>query len=87
MAQRKPPPAQRGDSGSSESGHGDPWLAFGYLVSGVLMYGLIGWALDQWWGTSFLVVVGILVGAGLGIYMTWARFRETGADSQDPKST
>jgi ATP synthase protein I len=87
MAQRKPPPARRGDSGSSESGHGDPWLAFGYLVSGVLMYGLIGWALDQWWDTSFLVVVGILVGAGLGMYMTWARFREADADPQDPKST
>ena len=88
MAQRKPPPARHEDSGSSESGHGDPWLAFGYLVSGVLMYGLIGWALDQWWDTSFLVVVGILVGAGLGLYMTWARFRETERGSvQDPKST
>jgi ATP synthase protein I len=87
MAQRKPPPAQHGDSGSSESSNGDPWLAFGYLVSGVLMYGLIGWALDQWWDTSFLVVVGILVGAGLGIYMTWARFRGPDADSPDPKST
>jgi hypothetical protein len=56
-------------------------------VSGVLMYGLIGWALDQWWDTSFLVVVGILVGAGLGLYMTWARFRGPDADPQDPKST
>jgi len=87
MAQRKPPPARHEDSGSSESGHGDPWLAFGYLVSGVLMYGLIGWALDQWWDTSFLVVVGILGGAGLGLYMTWARFRGPDADPQDPKST
>ena len=87
MAQRKPPPASREGSGSGESSHGDPWLAFGYLVSGVLMYGLIGWALDQWWDTSFLVVVGILVGAGLGIWMTWARFREPNADPQDPKST
>ena len=87
MAQRKPPPAPHGDPGSSESGHGDPWLAFGYLVSGVLMYGLIGWALDQWWDTSYLVVVGILVGAGLGIYMTWARFREPVAKPPDQKST
>jgi ATP synthase protein I len=54
---------------------GDPWMAFGYLVSGVLLYGAIGWGLDRWWGTSFLVVIGILVGAGLGTYQTWARFR------------
>ena len=47
---------------------GDPWLAFGYLVSGVLLYGLIGWLLDRWLGTTFLVVVGILVGMhGLGM--------------------
>jgi hypothetical protein len=26
-------------------------------------------------GTSFLVVIGILFGSGLGLYMTWARFR------------
>ncbi|MBJ7528889.1 MULTISPECIES: AtpZ/AtpI family protein [Nocardioides] len=54
---------------------GDPWLAFGYLVSGVLVYGGIGWGLDRWWGTQFLVVVGILTGITLGLYQTWARFR------------
>jgi F0F1-type ATP synthase assembly protein I len=40
----------------------------------VLVYGLVGWALDRWLDTSFLVVVGILVGAVLGTYMTWKRF-------------
>lgn len=54
---------------------GDPWMAFGYLVAGVLLYGAIGWGLDRWWGTSFMVVIGILLGAGLGLYQTWARFR------------
>lgn len=53
---------------------GDPWHAFGYLVSGVLMYGLLGWLADRWLGTAFLVVIGILFGAVLGIYMTIKRF-------------
>lgn len=53
---------------------GDPWSAFGYLVAGVLLYGGIGFALDRWWGTQFMVAVGILFGAALGLYMTWARF-------------
>lgn len=57
-----------------EPPRGDPWHAFGYLTAGVLFYGGIGWALDRWLGTWFLVVVGILLGAGLGIYMTFARF-------------
>ncbi len=61
---------------------GDPWHAFGYLVSGVLVYGLIGWALDEWLGTSFLVVVGILAGAGLGVFMTWARFNRAPPDDE-----
>lgn len=55
---------------------GDPWHAFGYLVSGVAFYGVIGWLADRWLGTTFLVGVGILVGAGLGIYMTWSRFKQ-----------
>jgi F0F1-type ATP synthase assembly protein I len=70
MAQQKPPAAE-----PDEFPSGDPWLAFGYLVSGVLLYGLIGWLLDRWLGTSFLVVVGILLGITLGMLMTWWRFR------------
>jgi ATP synthase protein I len=53
---------------------GDPWHAFGYLVSGVAIYGFLGWLTDRWLGTSFLVAIGILVGAGFGLYMTFARF-------------
>jgi ATP synthase protein I len=65
-----------------DSPNGDPWHAFGYLVSGVGMYGFLGWLADRWLQTSFLVVVGILFGAGLGLYMTFARFNR----SQDQRS-
>jgi F0F1-type ATP synthase assembly protein I len=58
----------------ADSPKGDPWHAFGYLVSGVAVYGFLGWLADRWLGTSFLVVLGILLGAGFGLYMTWARF-------------
>lgn len=59
---------------TDDSPKGDPWHAFGYLVSGVACYGFLGWLADRWLETSFLVVIGILVGAGFGIYMTIARF-------------
>lgn len=65
-----------------DSPKGDPWHAFGYLVSGVLMYGLLGWLGDRWLGTSFLVALGILIGAGLGIWMTFARFNRARPDDQ-----
>lgn len=64
-----------------DSPKGDPWHAFGYLVSGVAIYGFLGWLADRWLGTSFLVVIGILVGAGLGLYLTFVRFNR-GQDQQ-----
>jgi hypothetical protein len=69
MSQPSPPPAS-----SDDRPQGDPWHAFGYVVSGVAVYGALGWLGDRWLGTSFLVAVGILVGAAFGIYMTFARF-------------
>ncbi len=71
MSQQSPPPA------SEDRPKGDPWHAFGYIVSGVGVYGLLGWLADRWLGTTFLVAIGILVGAGLGIFMTWSRFNKT----------
>lgn len=62
---------------------GDPWNAFGYLVSGVLLYGLIGWGLDRWWGTTYLVAVGIIAGAALGTFQTYKRFQIPDDEPQD----
>jgi ATP synthase protein I len=53
----------------------DPWAAFGYIVSGVAVYGLAGWGLGHWLGASWLIPVGVVFGAVLGIYMVVARFR------------
>jgi ATP synthase protein I len=69
MAEKRSPESIAGKT-SSKGPLTDPWAAFGYLVSGVAVYGLIGWGLDQWLDTSFLVLIGIVAGAGLGIYMT-----------------
>jgi ATP synthase protein I len=63
---------------------GDPWHAFGYVVSGVVIYGFLGWLADRWLGTSFIVAIGILIGATLGIYMTFVRFRQP--DEHDTSS-
>jgi ATP synthase protein I len=80
MAQQKAPSMH-----SDKPPHGDPWLAFSYLVSGAAVYGLIGWGLDRWLGTSFLVAVGIVFGVALAIYMTFGRFGGL-ASRQDKQS-
>ncbi|MBK5216104.1 MAG: hypothetical protein JJE02_00850 [Propionibacteriales bacterium] len=46
----------------------DPWVAFGRIGGGVLVYGIAGFLLDRWLGTTFIVGIGIVVGAALGIY-------------------
>lgn len=70
MAQQQPPASDRNDTPPT----GDPWQAVGYLVAGVVVYGLAGWGLDRWLGTNWIVAIGILFGAALGVYMTWLRF-------------
>ena len=67
---------QKPRAGEAEQSRGDPWHAFGYLVAGVGVYGLIGWA-GPMAGHDVPGGIGILFGAGLGIFMTWARFNRS----------
>jgi hypothetical protein len=55
--------------GGPPQGGGDPWAAFGYLVAGVAVYGVLGWGLATWLHAPFLIPIGIIVGAMLGILM------------------
>lgn len=64
----------------------DPWQVSGYLVAGVIVYGLLGWLADRWLHTSFLVAVGIVLGAAFGIYLAWKRLSampQAGLPEQD----
>jgi hypothetical protein len=82
MSQQSPQSASPDD----DSPKGDPWHAFGYIVSGVVVYGALGWLADRWLGTEYLVALGILLGAGFGLYMTWARFNKP-APGENPGRT
>jgi hypothetical protein len=46
----------------------------GYMLAGPLFYGGIGWALDHWLGTAFLLPVGIVGGVALSLYLIWFRY-------------
>ena len=50
------------------------WSIFGYLLSGLLFWGGVGWALDKWLGTDYLVLAGLILGAGAALYLVWLRF-------------
>jgi ATP synthase protein I len=50
------------------------WSIFGYLLSGLLFWGGIGYGLDKWLGTAYLTLIGLLVGISGAIYLVWLRF-------------
>jgi F0F1-type ATP synthase assembly protein I len=50
------------------------WRAVAYLISGPLIYGGIGFLLDHWLGTNWIVGVGIVGGMVLSLYLIWFRY-------------
>ncbi|MEN9687295.1 MAG: hypothetical protein RL381_307 [Actinomycetota bacterium] len=50
------------------------WSIFGYLVSGLLFWGGVGWAADHFLKTSYFTLIGLLVGMGGALYLVWLRF-------------
>lgn len=74
--------------GRPPQGGGDPWSAFGYLVAGIGLYGLIGWGLGVWLHASYLTPVGILIGAALGLVLVFHQFgRVPGPGGTAPSTT
>ena len=50
------------------------WRSVAYLISGPLVYGGIGYLLDRWLGTTWIVGVGIVGGMALSLYLIWFRY-------------
>lgn len=50
------------------------WSIVGYLLSGLVFWGGIGWAVDRWLGTGYATLIGLLVGVSSAIYLIWLRF-------------
>ena len=50
------------------------WTIFGYLLSGLLIWGGIGYGLDRWLGSGFFLLGGLLLGMGSSLYLIWLRF-------------
>ena len=50
------------------------WSIFGYLLSGLLFWGGLGWLIDKWIGKSYFLLPGLLIGTGVAFYLVWLRF-------------
>ena len=58
------------------------WTVSGYLISGMLAYGLIGWLIGRVVHVSLLLPVGMLVGLAISIGFIIYRFGVQGAMAQ-----
>lgn len=45
-----------------------------YLVTGPALFGGLGWLLDRWLGTGFIVLLGLLAGMAMSLYVIWLRY-------------
>lgn len=69
-------PQRRPDA---HSGANDGWVAVGYLLSGIAVWGGVGWLVDRWLHTGGIATaVGSIVGVVLGIYLVLRRFSAHG---------
>lgn len=50
------------------------WTILGYMISGLLIWGGIGWGLDRWLGSEYFLMGGLLLGMGSALYLIWLRF-------------
>ena len=64
---------QRDDS-LGRKGEADAWNAFSYLLSGMLLWGGVGWLLSLWLDSRALIGLGLMVGTGSGLALVWLRY-------------
>ncbi|XAS63043.1 hypothetical protein VUN84_12065 [Micrococcaceae bacterium Sec5.8] len=74
MNKRDAPIKSAGAPGVSDNGRDGGYNAgiavFSYIVGGILVWSLIGWGLDNLWGTRWIVLAGALLGAAGGFYLS-----------------
>ncbi len=56
-------------------------MSMSRIISGILLYGGIGWLLSLWLGhRSALVATGVVIGAALSLYLVFVRVSRSDAD-------
>lgn len=63
------------------------WTVFGYLISGMLAYGIIGWLIGRAVRVELLFPVGMLVGLAISIAFIIYRYGSQGVVEQPPRTS
>jgi ATP synthase protein I len=63
------------------------WTVFGYLISGMLAYGLIGWLIGRAAHVELLFPIGMLVGLAISIGFIIYRYGSQAIVEQSPRKS
>jgi ATP synthase protein I len=87
VSRRGEPARRRGLGPPPDPRHESPgWTVFSYLLSGMIVYGALGWILGRWVVHSTLLFpIGMVVGLALAVVLVILRFGRTGT-ARDGKS-
>jgi F0F1-type ATP synthase assembly protein I len=44
------------------------------MLSGIIVWGGVGWLLDRWWGTHFVTLIGAILGLTVAIYLVVVKY-------------
>jgi ATP synthase protein I len=70
MAGQQPPGEPREDDVPPPPDSGAGYTAISYLIGGMLVWGGIGWLVDQWLGTAGIAMgIGAVIGGAAGVYL------------------
>jgi ATP synthase protein I len=50
------------------------WSVPSYLLSGMVIWGGIGWLLSRWTGQDWLVPIGLIIGVVLAVYLVYVKY-------------
>ncbi|MCF3141079.1 MULTISPECIES: hypothetical protein [unclassified Paenarthrobacter] len=65
-------PASGNETGNdgNDGGYNAGMAVFSYIIGGIIVWSLVGWGLDNLWGTRWIVLLGALLGAAGGFYLS-----------------
>jgi F0F1-type ATP synthase assembly protein I len=70
MAGQQPPPEPREDDDHLPANSGQGMVALSYLIAGMVVWGGVGWLVDQWLGTKGIAFgIGVVLGGAAGVYL------------------
>ncbi|GAA2850164.1 hypothetical protein [Paenarthrobacter ilicis] len=70
LPSRQPAARDVSAEAASDGGYNAGIAVFSYIIGGIIVWSLIGWGLDNLWGTRWIVLLGALLGAAGGFYLS-----------------